>query len=238
MKQQPRILLLLCVLFACHAVVAQKGPSNDEILRLVIEQKKATDSKDAMPFTLAAGRSPKAYVGHYTSLYNNECLVICPLQQGRDFIQFVLLLYQTRQGYWQNGCWYFDNAERVKVKDFNKDSVLEVILETKINSGNRAFGNYKIISLLNLNQKIWYENKTELGIDHKSLMQAQKGKEVTMDVKVTIVDTIKSEPAILKERTIIGRFNSYSDSLGANLDYETKYRVYIFRENKYIPKLD
>ena len=38
---------------------------------------------------------PKLYHGHYTSYFNNECIVVCSLLQGRDIIQVVLLLFKV-----------------------------------------------------------------------------------------------------------------------------------------------
>jgi len=236
-KRQLFLLLLFIAIFTYEGR-SQTAPSQDEIIRLVIEQKKATDSKDALPFTLAPGRAPKTYLGHYTSFYNTECIVVCPLQQGSNFIQCVLLLYKNNNGYWQNGCWYYNNVYRLKVKDLNKDMVQEIILETKTNAGGREFGNYKIISLLDQKQQIWYDNNTILGIDNIALKNIQKGSEVTKDIKITFVDSSNVIPATIKERTIIGRYNSYTDSLGAKIDYQTIYQEYNFRDFRYIPKID
>jgi hypothetical protein len=163
--------------------------------------------------------------------------VVCSLLQGREVVQVVLLLYKNKEGYWKNGCWYYDNIYRLKVKDFNKDSILELILETKLNAGNRAYGNYKIISLINQNTNIWYENNSILGYEPTLLKNALKGKEITKDIKITFNDTLNSSPSIIKERIIIGKFNSYSDSTGVKLDFETKFQEYKFVENKYYPKL-
>jgi hypothetical protein len=164
--------------------------------------------------------------------------VVCSLLQGRDITQIVLLLFKNKDGFWINGCWYYDNIYRLKVKDFNKDSILELILETKINSGNRAYGNYKVISLLNQKTSIWYENNTVLGIDQSAVKNAFKGNEITKDIKVTFVDSILNRPCVIKERTILGKFNSYNDSTGVKLDFTTNYQEYKFVENKYIPKLE
>jgi hypothetical protein len=226
----------LLLLFACfNSNLLAQLPSNEEVMSLAITQKKATDSKDALPFTPAPGKKPTLFPGHYTSKYNTECLALCQFLQGRDFVQVALLLYKTKEGYWKNACWYYEPAYRVKVKDFNKDSVLEIILETRLNAGNRAYGSYKVISFLNQNSSVWYENNTVLGQDATLLRNCVKGKEVTKDVKVTIVDTISSMPCILKERTTIGKFNHFSDSTGAHFDYETSTKEYFFKEMKYIP---
>lgn len=229
-------MLLFILTFQVNALA--QTPGIDEAISLVITQKKASDSKDAPPFTIAPGSKPKFYPGHYTSYFNNECIVVCSLLQGRDIIQVVLLLFKNKDGFWINGCWYYDNIYRLKVKDFNKDSILELILETKISSGNRSYGNYKVISLLNQNTTIWYENSTVLGIDQSTLKKAPKGKEITKDIKVTFIDTIISRPCIINERTILGIFNSYNDSTGVKLDFNTNYQEYKFVENKYIPKLE
>ncbi len=234
--QRHYYLLLLIFVINSTYVMAQL-PSNEEVMALAITQKKATDSKDALPFTPAPGRRVKLYAGHFTSLYNTECLAVCSFLQGRDIIQTVLLLFKTQEGYWRNGCWYYENIYRVNVKDVNKDSVLEIILETKLNAGNRAFGNYKLISLLNLNQQVWYENHTVLGYDAVSLKNSVKGKEVSKDVKVTFIDSVAKAPCIIKERTTLGKFNHYSDSSGVNLEYSTSTIEYYFKEFKYIPKL-
>jgi hypothetical protein len=228
---------LLFIIFDKEYSYAQV-PSNDEAIALVITQKKASDSKDALPFTLAPGSKPKLYSGHYTSNFNNECIVVCSLLQGRDIIQVVLLLFKNKEGYWINGCWYYDNIYRLKVKDFNKDDVQELILETKISAGNRTYSNYKIISLLNLNTTVWYENNVVLGFDPSSLKNAPTGKEITKDIKVTIIDSIPNKPCLLKERIILGKFNHYNDSIGVKLDYETHYQSYHLVENKYIPKIE
>lgn len=230
--------LMLCFIFYCFSNVFGQLPSNEEVLSLAITQKKASDSKDALPFVPAPGKKPKLYQGHYTSVYNTECLAICHFLQGRDFIQVALLLYKTKEGFWKNACWYYDNLYRVKVKDFNKDSVLEIILETKLNAGNRAYGSYKVISLLNQVQNVWYENNTVLGYETELLKKAIKGKQVSIDVKVSIIDSIPHLPCIIKERTTIGKFNQYTDSTGVKIDYENTYMEYVFRPNKYIPKID
>jgi hypothetical protein len=237
MKRHLIIFTLLFIFFDKEFSYAQV-PSNDEAIALVITQKKASDSKNAPPFTLAPGSKPKFYPGHYTSYFNSECIVVCSLLQGRDIVQVVLLLFKNKEGFWINGCWYYDNIYRVKAKDFNKDSILELIVETKINAGNRAYGNYKVISLLNQNTTIWYENNTVLGIDQSALKNAPKGKEITKDIKVTFIDTIINMPCIIKERTILGKFNSDNDSTGVKLDFITNYQEYKFVENKYIPKLE
>jgi hypothetical protein len=237
MRQFVLIKILLFILIFQSNVLAQT-PSLDEAISLVITQKKASDLKNALPFTIAPGSKPKFYPGHYTSIYNRECIVVCSLLQGRDITQIVLLLFKNKDGFWINGCWYYDNIYRLKVKDFNKDSILELILETKINSGNRAYGNYKVISLLNQKTSIWYENNTVLGIDQSAVKNAFKGNEITKDIKVTFVDSILNRPCIIKERTILGKFNSYSDSTGVKLDFTTNYQEYKFVENKYIPKLE
>lgn len=221
-----------------HFIVNAQVPGEEEAIGLVITQKKASDSKDAFPFTLAPGSKPKLLPGHYTNHFNNECLVICSFLQGREFVQVVLLLYQSNDGHWKNGCWYYDNIYRLKVKDLNKDAILELILETKINSGNRVYGNYKIISLLNQNTTIWYENSSILGVDQNSIRNTPKGKEITKDVKVTLIDSIQNLPVIIKERTTIARFNNYTDSAGVKFDYDTKVKEYRFVAEKYIPKLD
>ena len=57
-----------------------------------------------------------------------------------------------------------------------------------------------------------------------------------IDFKITFNDSLYNAPSILKERTILGKFNSYSDSAGVKLDFETKYQEYKFVENKYYPK--
>jgi hypothetical protein len=159
------------------------------------------------------------------------------LLQGREIIQVVLLLYKNKEGFWINGCWYYDNIYRLKVKDFNKDSILELILETKISAGNRSFGNYKIISLLNQNNTIWYENNSLSGLELGTAIFAVKGKEITKDIKVTLIDTVFNVPSIIQVRTIYGKFNSYSDSIGVKLDYETHYESFKFFQQKYIPML-
>jgi hypothetical protein len=237
MRQFVLIKILLFTLIFQSNVIAQT-PSLDEAISLVITQKKASDLKNALPFTIAPGSKPKFYPGHYTSIYNRECIVVCSLLQGRDITQIVLLLFKNKDGFWINGCWYYDNIYRLKVKDFNKDSILELILETKINSGNRAYGNYKVISLLNQKTSIWYENNTVLGIDQSAVKNAFKGNEITKDIKVTFVDSILNRPCVIKERTILGKFNSYNDSTGVKLDFTTNYQEYKFVENKYIPKLE
>jgi hypothetical protein len=237
MRQFVLIKILLFTLIFQSNVLAQT-PSLDEAISLVITQKKASDLKNALPFTIAPGSKPKFYPGHYTSIYNRECIVVCSLLQGRDITQIVLLLFKNKDGFWINGCWYYDNIYRLKVKDFNKDSILELILETKINSGNRAYGNYKVISLLNQKTSIWYENNTVLGIDQSAVKNAFKGNEITKDIKVTFVDSILNRPCVIKERTILGKFNSYNDSTGVKLDFTTNYQEYKFVENKYIPKLE
>lgn len=237
MRQFVLIKILLFILTFQSSVLAQT-PSLDEAISLVITQKKASDLKNALPFTIAPGSKPKFYPGHYTSIYNRECIVVCSLLQGRDITQIVLLLFKNKDGFWINGCWYYDNIYRLKVKDFNKDSILELILETKINSGNRAYGNYKVISLLNQKTSIWYENNTVLGIDQSAVKNAFKGNEITKDIKVTFVDSILNRPCVIKERTILGKFNSYNDSTGVKLDFTTNYQEYKFVENKYIPKLE
>jgi len=237
MRQFVLIKILLFTLIFQSNVLAQT-PSLDEAISLVITQKKASDLKNALPFTIAPGSKPKFYPGHYTSIFNRECIVVCSLLQGRDITQIVLLLFKNKDGFWINGCWYYDNIYRLKVKDFNKDSILELILETKINSGNRAYGNYKVISLLNQKTSIWYENNTVLGIDQSAVKNAFKGNEITKDIKVTFVDSILNRPCVIKERTILGKFNSYNDSTGVKLDFTTNYQEYKFVENKYIPKLE
>jgi hypothetical protein len=237
MRQFVLIKILLFTLIFQSNVIAQT-PSLDEAISLVITQKKASDLKNALPFTIAPGSKPKFYPGHYTSIYNRECIVVCSLLQGRDITQIVLLLFKNKDGFWINGCWYYDNIYRLKVKDFNKDSILELILETKINSGNRAYGNYKVISLLNQKTSIWYENNTVLGIDQSAVKNAFKGNEITKDIKVTFVDSILNRPCVIKERTILGKFNSYNESTGVKLDFTTNYQEYKFVENKYIPKLE
>jgi hypothetical protein len=237
MRQFVLIKILLFTLIFQSNVIAQT-PSLDEAISLVITQKKASDLKNALPFTIAPGSKPKFYPGHYTSIYNRECIVVCSLLQGRDITQIVLLLFKNKDGFWINGCWYYDNIYRLKVKDFNKDSILELILETKINSGNRAYGNYKVISLLNQKTSIWYENNTVLGIDQSAVKNAFKGNEITKDIKVTFVDSILNRPCVIKERTILGKFNSYNDSTGVKLDFTTNYQEYKFVENMYIPKLE
>jgi hypothetical protein len=237
MRQFVLIKILLFTLIFQSNVLAQT-PSLDEAISLVITQKKASDLKNALPFTIAPGSKPKFYPGHYTSIYNRECIVVCSLLQGRDITQIVLLLFKNKDGFWINGCWYYDNIYRLKVKDFNKDSILELILETKINTGNRAYGNYKVISLLNQKTSIWYENNTVLGIDQSAVKNAFKGNEITKDIKVTFVDSILNRPCVIKERTILGKFNSYNDSTGVKLDFTTNYQEYKFVENKYIPKLE
>jgi hypothetical protein len=237
MRQFVLIKILLFTLIFQSNVIAQT-PSLDEAISLVITQKKASDLKNALPFTIAPGSKPKFYPGHYTSIFNRECIVVCSLLQGRDITQIVLLLFKNKDGFWINGCWYYDNIYRLKVKDFNKDSILELILETKINSGNRAYGNYKVISLLNQKTSIWYENNTVLGIDQSAVKNAFKGNEITKDIKVTFVDSILNRPCVIKERTILGKFNSYNDSTGVKLDFTTNYQEYKFVENKYIPKLE
>ena len=237
MRQFVLIKILLFTLIFQSNVIAQT-PSLDEAISLVITQKKASDLKNALPFTIAPGSKPKFYPGHYTSIYNRECIVVCSLLQGRDITQIVLLLFKNKDGFWINGCWYYDNIYRLKVKDFNKDSILELILETKINSGNRAYGNYKVISLLNQKTSIWYENNTVSGIDQSAVKNAFKGSEITKDIKVTFVDSILNRPCVIKERTILGKFNSYNDSTGVKLDFTTNYQEYKFVENKYIPKLE
>jgi hypothetical protein len=237
MRQFVLIKILLFILIFQSNVLAQT-PSLDEAISLVITQKKASDLKNALPFTIAPGSKPKFYPGHYTSIFNRECIVVCSLLQGRDITQIVLLLFKNKDGFWINGCWYYDNIYRLKVKDFNKDSILELILETKINSGNRAYGNYKVISLLNQKTSIWYENNTVLGIDQSAVKKAFIGSEITKDIKVTFVDSILNRPCVIKERTILGKFNSYNDSTGVKLDFTTNYQEYKFVENKYIPKLE
>ncbi len=234
--KQIKVKLTLLLIFTFHVILMAQVPTNDEAISLVITQKKASDTKDAMPFTVAPGSRPKLFPGHYTSYYNTECIVVCSLLQGREIVQVVLLLYKSKEGYWKNGCWYYDNIYRLKVKDFNKDSILELILETKLYAGNRAYGNYKIISLLNQNTNTWYESSSILGYDPTSLKNALKGKEITKDIKITFNDSLYNAPSILKERTILGKFNSYSDSAGVKLDFETKYQEYKFVENKYYPK--
>lgn len=236
MKQHKYFLSLFLCLIQFLFTKAQT-PSIEEAISLVITQKKASDDKDAYPFTIATGTKPKLFPGHYTSKYNKECIVLCSLLQGREYIQVVLLLYQNKEGYWVNGCWYYDNVYRVKVKDFNRDDILELILETKINAGSKSYGNYKVISLLNQNTQVWYENNTVLGFDKNALKTTPQGKEITKDVKVSLVDSIPSQPIVIKERTTIGKFNNYTDSAGVKLIYETTYNEYKFAEFKYIPKV-
>lgn len=238
MKQHKIYFVLFFVFIARTITYAQVVPNDEDILRLVIAQKKATDAKDAPPFNLAPGGKPKVYPGHFTSGYNDECIVICPLTQGREYLQFVLLLYKTKAGFWENGCWYYDNAYRIKVKDFNKDAIQELVLETKISSGTKVFGNYKIISFLNQQPLIWYENNTLLGTDPAALKNTLKGKEITKDVKVSFEEITPELPVILKERTTLGLFNSYSDSSGVKLDYETKRIDYKFIPYRYVPKIN
>jgi hypothetical protein len=237
MKQLKILYLLLIVILNLGKVLAQK-PSKEEAIALVITQKKASDSKDAFPFTLAPGSTPKMYPGHYTSRYNDECIVVCSLLQGRDIIQVVLLLFKNKDGFWVNGCWYYDNIYRLKVKDFNKDSILELILETKISSGNKTYGNYKVISLLNQNTTYWYENNTVLGINQSLSKNTPKGEEITKDIKISLIDTIQNLPVLIQERTILGRFDHYSDSTGVKLNYETNYQTYKLIENRYVPKIE
>jgi hypothetical protein len=237
MKQYIFIFLLLFLFIIQTKSIAQL-PSNNEVIALMITQKKASDLKNALPFTSAPGSTPKLYPGNYTSLYNHECLAVCSFLQGRDIIQVVLLLYKNKEGFWMNGCWYYDNIYRLKVKDFNKDDILELILETRLSAGNRTFGNYKVISLLNQNTTIWYENNTILGIDQGAVKNSQQGKEISRDIKVTLIDTIQNKPCVIKERTILGKFNSYTVSEGVKLDFETNYQEYRFAEHKYVPIID
>lgn len=237
MKQRTLFQLLIIGIFINAPIKAQL-PTIDEALSLVITQKKASDSRDEFPFAPAPGTKPKLYSGHFTSKYNEECIVTCSFLQGRDIKQVALLLYKNKEGYWKNGCWYFDNYYRLKFKDINKDSVLELLLETKINSGNKSYGSYKIISLMNQNTQILYENNSVLGFDSNSLKNEAIGKEVTKDLKVTLIDTVKNVPCMLKERIIKGTLKSYNDSTGAKLKYETIYQNYLFLDSKFVPKIE
>lgn len=225
-------LLLLCFLFNFH--VRAQLPSEEEVMSLLITQKKASDSKDDYPFIPAPGTKPKIYPGHYTSLYNEECMVTGSFLQGRDIKQVVLLLYKAKDGYWKNGCWYYDNYYRLKIRDLNRDSILELLLETKINSGNRSYGSYKILSLINLTMTVWYQNETFLGFDPKSVSTDPIGKEITRDVKVTIIDSVKTMPCEIKERTISGILAEKNESSGSKLDYRTSYAHYKFIEHRFI----
>jgi hypothetical protein len=237
MRQFILLYILLFIVNFRNDALAQK-PSNNEAISLIITQKKASDPIDALPFTIAPGSNLKFYSGHYTSLHNEECIVVGSLLQGHEIIQVVLLLYKNKEGFWINGCWYYDNIYRLKVKDFNKDSILELILETKISAGNRSFGNYKIISLLNQNNTIWYENNSFSGIEEGTAKFATKGKEITKDIKASFIDTVITAPSLIQVRTISGKFNSYSDSIGVKLDYETHYESFKFFQQKYIPLIE
>jgi hypothetical protein len=213
-------------------------PTEEEAFRLIVTQKKATDYSGAPAFTKAPGAMPKFYHGHYTSLHNNECIVVHSLLQGRDIIQVALLLYKSKEGYWKNGCWYYDNLYRLKVKDFNKDSILEIILETRINAGSKTYAKYRIVSLLNQENKNWYENSAVLGHDPQSLKSAEIGKEVYRDVKVTIIDSVRYQPCTIKERTTIGKFNGFADSIRIKFDTETISKFYQFKNFLYVPAAD
>lgn len=213
-------------------------PTEEEAFRLIVTQKKATDYSGAPPFTKAPGAIPKFYPGHYTSLHNKECIVVHSLLQGRDFIQVALLLYQSKEGYWKNGCWYYDNLYRLKVKDFNKDSILEIILETKLSAGSKTYGNYRVISFLNQDRRFWYESGYLLGYDPQSLKNAEIGKEVYRDVRVTIIDSVRHQPCIIKERTTIGKFNGFEDATRIKFDTETISKFYQFKNFIYLPSAD
>jgi hypothetical protein len=85
--------------------------------------------------------------------------------------------------------------------------------------------------------QIWYENNSVQGIDKNTIKNAVKGKEITKDVKVNLVDSIAIYPIVINERIIIGKLNNYTDSLGAKLDYETIYTEYKFLDYKYVPTI-
>ena len=230
-----RLLPLICLL--SQSAMSQV-PTEEEAFRLIVTQKKATDYSGAPPFTKAPGAVPKFYPGHYTSLHNKECIVVHSLLQGRDIIQVALLLYQSEEGYWKNGCWYYDNLYRLKVKDFNKDSILEIILETRLNAGSKSYTKYHIVSFLNQENKSWYENSAVLGHDPQSLKNAEIGKEVYRDVKVTIIDSVSYQPCIIKERTTIGKFNGFADATRIKFNTETTYKFYQFKNFIYLPSAD
>ena len=61
-------MLLFTLTFQANALA--QTPSIDEAISLIITQKKASDSKDAPPFTLAPGTKPKLYPG-FILYYNN-----------------------------------------------------------------------------------------------------------------------------------------------------------------------
>jgi hypothetical protein len=236
MNALQKCVLLLCLIFP--EWVSAQLPTDEEAFRLIITQKKATDYGEAFPFTQAPGAKPKYLPGHYTSAHNEECIVLYSLLQGREIKQIALLLYKSKDGYWKNGCWFYDNLYRLKVKDFNKDSILEIILETRINAGSKTYASYRIISFLNQNYQVWYENSSVLGYDPKQPKNTPIGKELYRDVKVTVVDSLPQQPCVIKERTIIGTFNGFADSTRVNVNTETRHKYYQFKSFVYVPFAD
>ena len=85
--QRHYYLLLLIFVINSTYVMAQL-PSNEEVMALAITQKKATDSKDALPFTPAPGRRVK---------YMPAILPLCTIPSALPFAAFYRVEILFRQ---------------------------------------------------------------------------------------------------------------------------------------------
>src|SRR5690625_102381 len=162
----------------------------------------------------------------FTQENAKECLVIYPYSVGfRRKYNALFLLNKKANNEWESSGWQHTGGTEIKLVDLNRDGIYEIIVEFS-NYGQGALElDYTLLSLLNNEEKVLYENLSTNYVDSYMGLDKTIGNKLIEEIEVSY--SLENDGSIkLLEKSKIGSV-AYPDEeeVKDRLKYETKEKV-------------
>lgn len=235
------LFLFLIFLLSINLLFSQSTPSPEQIEK-AIEQIKILDLEENNLFSqseLYSQKEMKFALGNFTSLNEEECLVVVPMQVGRAYSEWLILMRKNSMGYWIYNDWFNLGGESIDLKDINDDGLKEIIIKSSNMNQGYFEGGFQLISLKGGESNLMYENHTFDNSSGAFISQGKVGDTISITTRVKFKDLNNDGVLELIEDKAIGIFDSYNQQADqVNQKYSKKEYIYYLKDGRYIKQKD
>lgn len=162
----------------------------------------------------------------FTQESAKECLVIYPYSVGfRRKYNALFLLKKNANNEWESSGWKHSGGTEIKLVDLNRDGIYEIIVELSNYGQGSLELEYTLLSLLNHEEKVLYENLSTNNVDSYRGLDKTIGNKLIEEIEVSY--SLEKDGSIkVLEKSKIGSV-AYPDeeNVEDRLKYEMKEKV-------------
>lgn len=162
----------------------------------------------------------------FTQKNAKECLVIYPYSVGfRRKYNALFLLKKNANNDWKSSGWQHRGGTEIKLVDLNRDGIYEIIVELSNYGQGSLELEYTLLSLLNNEEKVLYENLSTNNVDSYKGLDKTIGNKLIEEIEVSY--SLENDGSIkVLEKSKIGSV-AYPDeeNVKDRLKYEMKEKV-------------